>query len=169
MSSNQPYQSPQDKDEVPPCCQKCSTGMRKLGFYLTLLIGAVLYLVAILNFFSSVFGGELSYMYAVSAALVTLFCPLWMKSFSQVLSGLREPSRKSTFFCLLISLVGLLLSGYMDKKFPALIFILGNILFGLFLALSYYQGGQESLIDYLKKCFGKGGNNNNFNQGNNNV
>ena len=142
--------------------------MRKLGYYLTLLIGAVLYLVAILNFFSSVFGGELSYMYAVSAALVTLFCPLWMKSFSQVLSGLREPSRKSTFISLIISLGGLLLSVYMDKRFLSLIFIFGLIFFGLFLALSYYQNGQESFLDYLKKCFGKGGNNN-FNPGNNNV
>ena len=168
MSSNQPYQSPQDNDEVPLCCQKCSTRMRKLGYYLTLLIGAVLYLVTILNFFSSVFGGELSYMYAVYAALITLLCPLWMKSFSQVLSGLKESSRKSTFISLIISLVGLLLSGYMDKRFLSLIFIFGLIFFGLFLALSYYQNGQESLLDYLKKCFTKGGHKS-FNPGNNNV
>ena len=161
--SNQPYQSPKEDDEVPPCCQNCSSSKRKIGYYLTLGIGAILYIVSIINFFGSVFGGDLSYMYAIFAVLVTLLCPLWMKSFSQVLSGLTEPTRKKSFFVLIISLIGLIIFGMLDIKFLALLFIFGLILSGLWLSLSYYQNGQEKLLDYIKRCFGRIKGNNNYN------
>ena len=165
--SNQPYQSPKEDDEVPPCCQNCSASKRKIGYYLTLGIGAILYIVSIINFFGSVFGGDLSYMYAIFAVLVTLLCPLWMKSFSQVFSGLREPSRKLTLIVLVVSFIGLIVFGMLDIKFFALIFIFGLILSGLWLSLSYYQNGQETLLQYIKRCFGRDKGNNNFNNGNN--
>ena len=170
--SNQPYQSPQDNDEVSFCFKNCSTSKRKLGFYATLLAGVILYIVSIVNFFGSVFGGDISYMYPILACLITLICPLWMKSFSQVLSGLREPSRKLSFLVLLISLIGLIVFGRMGTKFLALLFTFILILSGLWLSLSYYQNGQESLLQYIKRCLsrGKSNNNNNFgNSGNSNV
>ena len=170
--SNQPYQSPQENDEVSSCCQNCSASKRKFGFYITLLIGAILYIVAIVNFFGSMFGGDLSYMYAIFACLVTLLCPLWMKSFSQVLSGLSEPSRKFSFIILMISLIGLIVFGVLGIKFFSLISIFVLILSGLWLTLSYYQNGQETFLQYIKRCFGrfKGNNNNNNNfGGDNNV
>ncbi len=166
--SDQPYESPKDNDEVPFCCQNCSASKRKIGFYLTLALGALFYIISIFNFFGSVFGGELSYMYAIFAALVTLLCPLWMKSFSQLISGLREPSRKRAFIILLISLIGLFIFGlFMDVKFFALIFIFALILSGLWLSLSYYQNGQETLLQYITRCFSRFKGNNNFNNGNN--
>ena len=164
--SNQPYQIPNDNDQVPFCCQNCSSSKRKLGYYITLFIGCLLYIVAIVNFLSSVFGGELSYMYAIFAVLVTLLCPLWMKSFSQILSGLTEPSRKKSFIGLIISLIGLIIFGNLDIKFLALIFIFGLILFGLWISLSYYQNGQEKIMDYIRRCFGRAKGNINFNGGN---
>ena len=99
--------------------------------------------------------------------LVTLLCPLWMKSFSQVFSGLREPSRKLTLIVLVVSFIGLIVFGMLDIKFFALIFIFGLILSGLWLSLSYYQNGQETLLQYIKRCFGRDKSNNNFNNGNN--
>ena len=169
--SNQPYQSPQDNDELSFCCQNCSTSKRKLGFYVTLFAGVILYIVSIVNFFGSVFGGDISFMYPIFACLITLLCPLWMKSFSQVLSGLREPSRKLSFLVLLVSLIGLIIFGNMGTKFFALLFTFTLILSGLWLSLSYYQNGQESLLQYIKRClFRSKGNNNNFgNNGNSNV
>ena len=165
--SNQPYESPKDNDEVPVCCQNCSTNKRKIGFYLTLCIGALLYIISIFNFFSSVFGGELSYMYAIFAVLVTLLCHLWMKSFSQILSGLREPSRIKSLIVLVISLIGTFIFGLWNVKFLALIFIFSLILSGLWLSLSYYQNGQETLLQFIKRCFDRVKGNNNFNNGNN--
>ena len=168
--SNQPYQIPNDNDQVPFCCQNISSSKRKFGYYITLLIGGILYIVAIVNFLGSVFGDDLSFMYAIFACLITLLCPLWMKSFSQVLSGLTEPSRKKSFFALIISLIGLVIFGMLDIKFLALLFIFGLILSGLWLSLSYYQNGQEKLLDYIKRCFGRIKGNNNFNgSGDNNV
>ena len=164
--SNQPYQIPNDNDQVPFCCQNCSSSKRKIGYYITLFIGGILYIVAIINFLGSVFGDDLSYMYAIFASLITLLCPLWMNSFSQVLSGLSEPSRKKSFFALIISLIGLIIFGALDIKFLALIFIFGIILSGLWLSLSYYQNGQEKLMDCVKRCFGRIKGNNNFNSGN---
>ena len=165
--SNLPYQIPNENDQVPFCCQNCSSNKRKLGFYATLCLGAIFYLMAIINFFGSVFGDDFSYMYAVFAVLVTLLCPLWMKSFSQTLSGLREPSRKISFFALIISLIGLIIFGILDIKFFALLFIFGMILSGIWLSLSYYQNGQEKILQLVKRCFGRNKGNNNFNNGNN--
>jgi len=168
--SNQPYQSPQDNDELSFCFQNCSTSKRKLGFYATLFVGVILYIVSIVNFFGSVFGGDISFMYPIFACLITLLCPLWMKSFSQVLSGLREPSRKLSFLVLLISLIGLIIFGNMGTKFLALLFTFTLILSGLWLSLSYYQNGQESLLQYIKRCLFRSKGNNNFgNSGNSNV
>ena len=171
--SNQPYQSPQENDDVSLFCKKLSVKQRKIGFYLTLVIGAILYIIAIVNFFGSVFGGDISYMYAIFAALITLFCPLWMNSFSQVFSGLREPSRKLSFFGLLISFIGLILFSIFGGKFFKLLFIFGLIISGLWLSLSYYQNGQETLLQLLKKCFGRDKTDNNYinrnNSGDNNV
>ena len=161
--SNQPYQSPQDNDEVPPCCQNCSSSKRKMGYYITIALGAILYIVAIFNFFSSVFGGDLSYMYAICAALITLLSPLWMNSFSQVLSGLRQSSRKITFISLIIGLIGIVLFNLWNSKFLTLIFIFGTIVSGLWLSLSYYQNGQQSFLQLIKKCFGGNKDNNNLN------
>ena len=51
-----------------------------------------------------------------------------------------------------------------------IIFILVLIISGIWLSLSYYQNGQESLLEFLKSCFGrnKDNNNNNINNSNNN-
>ena len=171
--SNQPYQSPKENDEVPPCCQNISASKRKFGFYLTLIIGAILYIMAIVNFLGSVFGDDVSYMYAIFAVLITLLCPLWMKSFSQTFSGLREPGRKLSFFALIISFIGLMLFNFFGNKLFRLLFVFGLILSGLWLSLSYYQNGQETLLQCIKKCFGRNKTDNNYinrnNSGDNNV
>ena len=166
-NNNQPYQSPQDNDDVLFCCKKLTTNQRKIGFYITLLIGGLLYITSIIYFFGSVFGSDTSYIYAICAAFITLLCPLWMNSFSQVFSGLREPSRKFTSIVLVLSFIGLIVFGMLDIKFFALIFMFGLILSGLWLSLSYYQNGQETLLEYIKRCFGRIKGNNNFNIGNN--
>ena len=154
-NNNQPYQSPQDNDDVLFCCKKLTTNQRKIGFYITLLIGLILYITAIVNFFGSIFGNDVSYMYALLAALITLLCPLWMNSFSQVISGLREPARKYTVFILLGCLLGLIGSRVFDINSLSLIFILPIILSGIWLSLSYYQNGQETLLEWIKNCLWK--------------
>ena len=157
--SQQPYRSPQDNDDVSFCFKKLSTTQRKYGFYIT----------AIIYFFSSVFGSDVSYIYALIAAIITLICPLWMNSVSQVFEGLRDPSRRYTFLILLISIIGLFTFRIFDVKSIALIFILVLIISGIWLSLSYYQNGQESLLEFLKSCFGRNkDNNNNINNQNNN-
>ena len=47
---NQPYQSPQENDDLPPCCKKLSLTTRKLGFYATLVLGTIFYFLAIFKF-----------------------------------------------------------------------------------------------------------------------
>ena len=152
---NQPYQSPQENDDLPPCCKKLSLTTRKLGFYATLVLGTIFYFLAIFKFFSSAFGTDISYMYAILAPLLTLLCPLWMNSFSQVISGLREPARKYTVFILLGCLLGLIGSRVFDINSLSLIFILPIILSGIWLSLSYYQNGQETLLEWIKNCLWK--------------
>ena len=168
--NNQPYKSPQDDDDVPPCCKRLSTNQRKIGFYITLLVGVVLYITAIVNFFGSVFGNDVSYMYALIAAVISLLTPLWMNSFAQVLSGLREPSRKLTFLILLISIVGLFTFRIFNVRAMSLICIFALILSGIWLSISYYKNGQESFIECFKRFIDrmKGNNNNNNNNVNNN-
>ena len=171
MSDNsQPYNSPQDNDDVPACCKKLSTNQRKIGFYITLLVGVIFYITAIVNFFGSVFGNDVSYMYALIAAVISLLTPLWMNSFTQVLSGLREPSRKLTFLILLISIIGLFTFRIFNVRAMSLICIFSLILSGIWLSISYYKNGQESFIECFKRFIDrmKGNNNNNNNNINNN-
>ena len=171
MSDNsQPYNSPQDNDDVPSCCKKLSTNQRKIGFYITLLVGVIFYITAIVNFFGSVFGNDVSYMYALIAAVISLLTPLWMNSFTQVLSGLREPSRKLTFLILLISIVGLFTFRIFNVRIMSLICIFALILSGIWLSISYYKNGQESLIECFKRFIDRmKGNNNDNNNNNNNL
>ena len=174
-NNNQPYQSPQDNDDVLFCCKKLTTNQRKIGFYITLLIGGLLYITSIIYFFGSVFGSDTSYIYALCAAFITLLCPLWMNSPSQLISGLREPSRKKAMLILIISIIGLFIFRYFDVKLLALLFIFCIISSGIWLSLSYYQNGQESLLKLFKKCFSRNkgdsdlNNNNNSNNDGNNV
>ena len=173
-NNNQPYQSPQDNDDVLFCCKKLTTNQRKIGFYITLLIGGLLYITSIIYFFGSVFGSDTSYIYAICAAFITLLCPLWMNSPSQLISVLREPSRKKAMLILIISIIGLFIFRYFDVKLLALLFIFGTISSGIWLSLSYYQNGQESLLKLFKKCFSRNKgdsdlNNNNSNNDGNNV
>ena len=156
---NQPLQNKNEKEQI--------STKRKLGYYFTLCLGGVFYIISIINFFGSVFGGENSYMYAVLAALITLLCPLWKKPFSQVLSQLREPSRKLTFYLLILSLIGLFIVNILDIKYAQLLLI-GVIIFsGIWLSLSYYENGQETLLQFIKNCFGSNKGNNESNKTNN--
>ena len=168
--NNQPYKSPQDNDEVPPCCQKLSTNQRRIGFYITLLVGVIFYITAIVSFFGSIFGNDISYMYALIAAVISLLTPLWMNSFAQVLFGLREPSRKLTFLILLISIVGLFTFRIFNVRAMSLICIFALILSGIWLSISYYKNGQESFIECFKRFIErmKGNNNPDINNNNNN-
>ena len=50
MSEQIPYQSPQENDDLSVCCKKIPADKRKIGFYITLFIGGILYLTAIINF-----------------------------------------------------------------------------------------------------------------------
>ena len=165
--NNQPYKIPQDNDDLVFCCKKLTTNQRKIGFYITLLIGGLLYITSIIYFFGSVFGQDISYIYALFAAFITLLCPLWMNSPSQLISGLRDSSRKKTMLILIISIIGLITFRIFDVKLLALLFIFGIIASGIWLSLSYYQNGQESLLNLFKKCFNRNKGDNNLNNNNN--
>ena len=78
---------------------------------------------------------------------------------------------------LIISIIGLFIFRYFDVKLLALLFIFCIISSGIWLSLSYYQNGQESLLKLFKKCFSRNkgdsdlnnNNNNNSNNDGNNV
>ena len=101
-----------------------------------------------------------------SSSLATI-SPVWKKPFSQVLSQLREPSRKLTFYLLILSLIGLFIVNILDIKYAQLLLI-GVIIFsGIWLSLSYYENGQETLLQFIKNCFGSNKGNNESNKTNN--
>ena len=77
---------------------------------------------------------------------------------------------------LIISIIGLITFRIFDVKLLALLFIFCIISSGIWLSLSYYQNGQESLLKLFKKCFSRNkgdsdlnNNNNNSNNDGNNV
>ncbi len=156
---DQPLQNKNENDQL--------STKRKIGFYFTLCLGGLFYILALINFLGSVFGGDTSYMYAVLASLITLLCQLWKKSFSQVFAELREPSRKFTFYILILSLIGLIIVNVLDIRYLPLLLI-GSIIFsGIWLSLSYFQKGQQTLLQLIKNCFGSNKGDNNSNNGNN--
>ena len=148
------FPEPTDDDEVGPCCVFCSTFQRKIGFFITLGVGALMYVLSIFNLIA----GEISgVFFCLAGTAILVFSPLWMRSFPQIFDEMKEPIRYTTVIVLVGSVGGLIIfSLVFDNGLISFIFGTIVILTSLWYCLSYYEegAGQQTVLNYIKSCCG---------------
>ena len=134
-------------------CRSCSPQTRKVGYFITFIIGMIMFGIGvILTIILSSSGVAL----LIIGSIVVLFCPLWYKSPKSLVVSFKNPLRLSSLLIFLGVLV------------ITIIFTVGDhddwvkAFFGVLLAcagiwyfLSYFENGQNALIQCCKTCFKK--------------
>ena len=147
-----------EDDEVGPCCTNLDAFKRKIGFWITIGLGAIFYLLAIIGLFGELSGeGSGSVYYSLAGTCVTIFAPLWFRSMTQIIAEMKEPIRYSTVIVLFIGVIGMLISTIIwSHNFVVFIFCLVVILAGLWYCLSFYEqgNGQQTVLNFFKSCCG---------------
>ena len=145
-----------EDDEVGPCCTNLDAFKRKIGFWITIGLGAIFYLMAIINLFGELSGdGGGAVIYSTAGTCVAIFAPLWFRSMPQIIAEMREPIRFTTVIVLLIAVVGMFVSTIIwSHNFVVFLFCLVVILAGLWYCLSFYEqgNGQQTVLNFFKSC-----------------
>jgi len=139
---NQQYQIPQynndnRKNTLSDCFNSCLI-KNKIVFYITIILGCLLYILAIKDFYNSIIGEKLKYINSIFASLLTIFCPIWLQSPYNISFDLKRDFLRVYFIVfILLCLFGLIISYKSDDK--SSFYICNSILLlaGIFLALSY--------------------------------
>ena len=131
-------------------CQNCSPTTRKIGYYLTILAGIVLYVFGIFNLLT------LQVVFLVAGSLFLILAPLWVKSPKALFQDLKNPLRLTSFLIFLACLVATIIVWLIVKN-TILTVICGVLLAlsGIWYFLSFFQNGQKACIACIKSCFGK--------------
>ena len=132
-------------------CQNLSPTTRKLGYYATILVGVIVFVLGIVNLLT------LSIIFLIVGSLLLILAPLWVKSPKALLKDLKNPVRLTSFlifFCCLVAAIVLPL--LLDDNIIIKI-ICGVLLVfsGIWYFLSFFQNGQKACIACIKSCFGK--------------
>ena len=150
---NQPYQNAQNNYNNFSFFSECINRIRDLTSIITFSIGSYLYILSFIDFYNSILEINIIYMNSIYASLLTLFCPLWTQSFSDISRDLKDCSRIKNIMILLLSLLCVLISNNRtSSKFGPLIFDFILILSGLCLALSYFTFGKAFIGNCNKAC-----------------
>ena len=132
-------------------CQNCSPTTRKLGYYITFLVGLIVFGYGIINMLFA-FSGP-AYTLLIGGYII-LLCPLWIKSpkgcFVDMKNALKITSTL-IFFALLVTNTIILIIGL---DITVLRYILGICLglSGIWYFLSFFPNGQKGCIACMKAC-----------------
>ena len=132
-------------------CQNLSPTTRKLGYYGTILVGVIVFVLGIVNLLT------FSIIFLIAGSLLLLLAPLWIKSPQALVKDLKNPLRLSSFIIFFICLVAaIVLPSIFDDNFIVKT-ICGVLLAlsGIWYFLSFFQNGQKACIACIKSCFGK--------------
>ncbi len=131
-------------------CQNCSPTTRKLGYYITFLIGLIIFGYGIICMLFA-FSGP-AYTLLIGGYTI-LLCPLWIKSpkgcFADMKNALKITSTL-IFFALLVTNTVILIIGLEGVIRYILGICLG--LSGIWYFLSFFPNGQKGCIACMKAC-----------------
>ena len=131
-------------------CQNCSPTTRKLGYYITFLIGLIIFGYGIICMLFA-FSGP-AYTLLIGGYTI-LLCPLWIKSpkgcFADMKNALKITSTL-IFFSLLVTNTVILIIGLEGVIRYILGICLG--LSGIWYFLSFFPNGQKGCIACMKAC-----------------
>ena len=128
-------------------CQNCSPTTRKLGYYLTFLLGLLVFGFGIIN---CILGDIL---FLIIGSLGILLSPLWIKSpqgcWHDMKNGLRLSSTLIFMIFLILSII-CYFSGW--GKIICYIFGIGLGVSGIWYFLSFFPNGQKACVACMKSC-----------------
>ena len=131
-------------------CQNCSPTTRKLGYYVTFVIGLIAFAVGIFSMIFS-FGGP-PYTLLIGGYTI-LLCPLWIKSPQGCCNDMKNALRITStliFFALLVTNTVIIIIGLTGVISYVLGICLG--LSGIWYFLSFFPNGQKGCIACMKAC-----------------
>ena len=134
-------------------CRGCSPFVRKLGYYLTFLIGLVVFAVGIISLI------EGSVFPLIIGSCIIVLSPLWIKSPGALCRDLKNPVRLTSCILFFAFLIGTIVSNFLFKNSDGefITWILGVCLAasGIWYFLSYFENGQKACVACIKACCGK--------------
>ena len=149
--SDQGYSAAEDKDDKGGIfCQKCSPVTRKVGYYATFLVGAILFVLGIVNLIG------FNIYFLVGGSLLLILCPLWVKTPCALINDLKNPIRITSCIIFLVSL-GATIAFHLifDNSIIDLICGICLALAGIWYFLSFFTNGQKACLNCIKSCCGK--------------
>ena len=150
---NQSYQNAQNNYNNFSFLSECIIRIRDLFSIITFFIGFYFYILSFIDFYNSIIGINIIYMNSIYASLLTLFCPIWTQSFSDISRDLKDCSRIKNIIMLLLWLLCVFISSNRSSgKFVPLTFDFMLIFSGLWLALSYFSFGKAFIRNCDKTC-----------------
>ena len=146
-------QSPDNEDSGGIFCQNCTPTQRKWGYYITFLLGALVFGLGLI----SMFGGD--NMFLIGGSLIILLAPLWIKSCSGCAADMKNALRLTSTLIFFIFLVINILFRFVFSRegFMSLLYYIAGICLGvsgLWYFLSFIPNGQQACISCLKTCCG---------------
>ena len=153
--SDQGYTQPEEgqQEELTGIFCTCWSPLaRKIGYYLTFLVGGIIFIVGIIDLLGA------SVIPLIIGSCLCLFSPLWIKSPKDLCLDFKNPSRLLSFLIFFGFLVATIIVVLADKDSLIITVLLGVclVLSGIWYSLSYFENGQKACIAFLKTCFGKG-------------
>ena len=131
-------------------CQSCSPTTRKIGYYLTFILGAIGLIVGfVLAFFGT------SWVVIIGSFLIML-CPLWIKSPRKCITDFKNILKLTSFlihFIVLIVVIVFICLGWDGVPLYIVNVCLG--ISGLWYFLTFIPNGQKACIACMKSCCSK--------------
>ena len=132
------------------CCQGCSPMARKCGYYITFILGLLVFGYGIFKLLDA------NVYWLIAGSLIVLLCPLWVKSCGSCFMDFKNALKLTSAIIFIAFLAGTIVCTLFIKV-EYLPLILGICLgiSGIWYFLSFLPGGQKACIDCMKGCCGK--------------
>ena len=145
-------ETPSSSEEIGGICPFISESTRKICYYITFILGIILFGAGIFILFTS---EKHSLWGLIVGAGLSFFCPLWIKNFSQCCAGLKNALKLIStliyFICFCTCIVAELLAAP-DSTGIRYTLGIATGLVGIWYYLSYIPNGQKALISCCEGC-----------------
>ena len=150
MSETDTTTSQDEEDDGGLCCQNCSPVVRKIFYYLTFIVGAILFIIGFILSFT----GNLGLL--IAGTILILFCPFWIKSFKKCFLDFKDLIKLTSFLIYVVFFILVILTRALDwPGFFRYFLGIGFGLSGIWYFLSFLPNGQKACVACLRACCGK--------------
>ena len=137
----------QGEEDTGGCCSGLSPTTRKCWYYITNIVGGLLFLVGIIQLFS------LDVYLLIIGSVLIIFAPLWTHNFLSCCKEMKNAARLSSTFLFLIFLCATITFAYIAED--KILCIISGILLavsGVWYFLSFFEKGQKACLECVKAC-----------------